>query len=98
MIASRARSDPIPLPLGSIPGPASVHLFESMNQRVLSTGGVSIVSTVWAPLGGGYSRYGAGSSSYGPVGLKSGSIKGSPISAPCREIKRHRPKSSLGCC
>jgi type I restriction enzyme S subunit len=22
----------------------------------------------------------------------------SPISAPCREIKRHRPKSSLGCC
>jgi hypothetical protein len=24
--------------------------------------------------------------------------KGSPISAPCREIKRHRPKSSLGCC
>jgi hypothetical protein len=25
-------------------------------------------------------------------------VKGSPISAPCREIKRHRPKSSLGCC
>ena len=38
MIASRARSDPIPLPLGSIPGPASVLLFESMNQRVSSTG------------------------------------------------------------
>ena len=73
MIASRARSDPIPLPLGSIPGPASVLLFESMNQPVSSTGGVSIVSTVWAPPGGGYSRYGAGSSSYGPVGLKSGS-------------------------
>lgn len=47
MIASRARSDPIPLPLGSIPGPASVLLFESMNQPVSSTGGVSIVSTVW---------------------------------------------------
>ena len=44
-----------------------------MNQPVSSTGGVSIVSTVWAPPGGGYSRYGAGSSSYGPVGLKSGS-------------------------
>ena len=44
-----------------------------MNQPVSSTGGVSIVSTVWAPSGGGYSRYGAGSSSYGPVGLKSGS-------------------------
>ena len=73
MIASRARSDPIPLPLGSIPGPASVLLFESMNQPVSSTGGGSIVSTVWAPPGGGYSRYGAGSSSYGPVGLKSGS-------------------------
>ena len=73
MIASRARSDPIPLPLGSISGPASVLLFESMNQPVSSTGGVSIVSTVWAPPGGGYSRYGAGSSSYGPVGLKSGS-------------------------
>jgi RHS repeat-associated protein len=73
MIASRARSDPIPLPLGSIPGPASVLLFESMNQPVSSAGGVSIVSTVWAPPGGGYSRYGAGSSSYGPVGLKSGS-------------------------
>lgn len=29
MIASRARSDPIPLPLGSIPDPASVILFES---------------------------------------------------------------------
>jgi RHS repeat-associated protein len=43
------------------------------NQPVSSTGGVSIVSTVWAPPGGGYSRYGAGSSSYGPVGLKSGS-------------------------
>ena len=26
------------------------------------------------------------------------STEGSPISAPCREIKRHRPKSSLGCC
>jgi hypothetical protein len=25
-------------------------------------------------------------------------VKGSPISAPCREIKRHRPKFSLGCC
>jgi len=73
MIASRARSDPIPLPLGSIPDPASVLLFESMNQPVSSTGGVSIVSTVWAPPDGGYSRYGAGSSSYGPVGLKSGS-------------------------
>ena len=73
MIASRARSDPIPLPLGSIPDPASVLLFESMNQPVSSTGGGSIVSTVWAPPGGGYSRYGAGSSSYGPVGLKSGS-------------------------
>jgi hypothetical protein len=41
------------------------------NQPVSSTGGVSIVSTVWAPPGGGYSRYGAGSSSYGQVGLKS---------------------------
>jgi len=25
-------------------------------------------------------------------------LNGSPISAPCREIKHHRPKSSLGCC
>jgi RHS repeat-associated protein len=43
------------------------------NQKVTTTGGLTVVSTVWAPSVGGYSRYGAGGSSYGPVGLKSGS-------------------------
>jgi hypothetical protein len=36
----------------------------------------------WAPYGGVYSRYGGGGSSYGPVGLESGSgakIRGTKI-------------------
>jgi len=52
------------------------------NQKVTATGGLTMVSTVWAPSGGIYSRYGGGGSSYGPVGLESGygaQIRGSKI-------------------
>ncbi len=47
-----------------------------------AAGGLTVVSTVWAPPVGGYSRYGGGGSSYGPVGLESGSgaqIRGTKI-------------------
>jgi RHS repeat-associated protein len=44
-----------------------------LNQKVTSTGGVSVGPTVWAPEVGGYSLYGAGGTSFGPVGLKGGS-------------------------
>jgi RHS repeat-associated protein len=42
------------------------------NQAVTSSGGLSVVSTVWSYPGGPFSLYGHGSTGFGPVGLKGG--------------------------
>ena len=42
------------------------------NQAVTSSGGLSVVSTVWSYPGGPFSLYGHSSTGFGPVGLKGG--------------------------